>query len=259
MDAPLIGIVVPTLGVRNDYLVQSLKSIRRAGNSFISIVATDPDEIRSVINPILFDSVLQDPMMGLAKALNIGILDLPESIKYVNWLGDDDLLAPDSLNMTSAFLECNPDVDFVYGKCQYIDKEGKVIWTNNSGAYARVLMRFGPQLVPQPGALFRRESFISLGELNVRYQAAFDLDLFIRFSRTKRMKYIPNLLASFRWHENSISVGDRKKSVWEASQIRQQNFPRPIRFFSPIWEILVRNLIVIAGNLISFFANKARK
>jgi hypothetical protein len=198
-------------------------------------------------------------MMGLAKALNVGILDLPESIKYVNWLGDDDLLAKDSLNMTSVFLENNPDVDFVYGKCQYIDNEGKIIWTNKSGAYAQILMRFGPQLVPQPGALFRREAFHSIGGLNVSYQAAFDLDLFIRFSKTKRMKYIPNLLASFRWHENSISVGDRRKSVWEASQIRQQNFPRPIRFFSPIWEILVRSLIVIAGRLISYLGNKSRR
>jgi hypothetical protein len=120
-------------------------------------------------------------------------------------------------------------------------------------------MRFGPQLVPQPGALFRREAFHSIGGLNVSYQAAFDLDLFIRFSKTKRMKYIPNLLASFRWHENSISVGDRRKSVWEASQIRQQNFPRPIRFFSPIWEILVRSLIVIAGRLISYLGNKSRR
>ena len=257
MDIPLIGIVVPTLGKRNDYLVQSLESIRQAGTSFISIVAPNPDEIQASISSLLFDSVLQDPMKGLANAINTGIFNLPESIKYVNWLGDDDLLAKDSLNITSFVLKNCPEFDFVYGKCLYIDKYGKTIWNNKSGSYAQILMRFGPQLVPQPGALFRRETFDSLGGLNINYKAAFDLDLFLRFHKTKKMKYIPVSLASFRWHENSISVGDRTRSVWEASQIRQQNFPKPIRLISPVWEYLVRNLIVKTGRLISYLGNKS--
>ena len=259
VDGPLVGIVVPTLGVRNEYLLQSLASIRKAGQCFISIVTPKPDEIRTLIPDHLFDSLVQDPMLGLPTAINTAIYQLPKSIAYVNWLGDDDLLTKNSLKTTSEYLDDHCNVDFVYGKCAYIDMRGDTIWTNQSGVYAQFIMRIGPQLVPQPGALFRRKTFTNLGGLNPSYKAAFDLDLFLRFQKIKRMAYIPVSLASFRWHESSISVRERRQSIIEASQIRQSNLPRVIRLISLAWEYPIRNLIYLAGKFISFRESRSRR
>jgi hypothetical protein len=112
-------------------------------------------------------------------------------------------------------------------------------------------MRFGPQLIPQPGSLFTLNAFRKVGELDSRYKWAFDLDLLLKFSKVGKIQYIPKILSSFRWHDGSLSVGGRKGSVKEASRIRQDNLPTAIRFFSPVWEFFIRYSIYLAGSYVS--------
>ncbi|MBW8870871.1 MAG: hypothetical protein JF618_01400, partial [Leifsonia sp.] len=53
----------------------------------------------------------------------------------------------------------------MYGGCDYIDENGAKVWQNNSGPWAAPLLRIGPDLVPQPGSLFRRSAVEEVGEL----------------------------------------------------------------------------------------------
>ena len=251
VNAPQIGIVVPTLGTRPDYLNQALRSIRRAGNCHIVVVAPEPETIRSNYSPDLIDQIVQDPMSGLAEAINTGMRSLPSSVQYVNWLGDDDLLSPDSLAIASQILKNSPNLVCVYGGCSYIGPDGEVLWINKSGNYAKWLMRIGPQLIPQPGSLFTLNAFRKVGELDSRYKWAFDLDLLLKFSQLGRIQYIPQILSSFRWHEGSLSVGGRHGSVKEASKIRRQALPKQVQLFSPLWEFFIQYVILVAGNLLS--------
>jgi len=251
MDEPIIGIVVPTLGTRPNFLNQALRSIRDAGNCHIAIVAPHPELIRSHFSAELFDSVIEDPNKGLPDAINTGMRSMPNSVKYANWLGDDDLLKPGSLNTTSLTLERYPKTVCVYGKCAYIGPNGEFLWVNRSGSYATWLMRFGPQLIPQPGSLFRLNTFNEVGGLNTNYKWAFDLDLFLKFARVGEFHYIPQVLSSFRWHDGSLSVGGRLGSVTEASKIRRTYLPRAIQFVSPMWELVIRRLILVAGVVLS--------
>ena len=251
VNAPQIGIVVPTLGTRPDYLNQALRSIRRAGTCHIVVVAPEPETIRSNYSPDLIDQIVQDPMSGLAEAINTGMRSLPSSVQYANWLGDDDLLSPDSLAIASQILKNSPKLVCVYGGCSYIGPDGEVLWINKSGNYAKWLMRIGPQLIPQPGSLFTLNAFRKVGELDSRYKWAFDLDLLLKFSQLGRIQYIPQILSSFRWHEGSLSVGGRHGSVKEASKIRRLYLPKALRGISPVWEFFVRYLILWAGTILS--------
>jgi glycosyltransferase involved in cell wall biosynthesis len=100
-----VGIVVPTLGERPDYLEQCLKSIRKAGESHILIVAPKSFDNSGLISSGLVDSVIEDPGAGLPAAINQGIDSLPKSVEYINWLGDDDLPKPGSLSKCSDALD----------------------------------------------------------------------------------------------------------------------------------------------------------
>ena len=251
VNAPQIGIVVPTLGTRPDFLNQALSSIRAAGECHIVVVAPEPESIRRNYSEKLFDSVIEDPKGGLPQAINAGMCSMPTSIKYVNWLGDDDLLAPNCLTTTSQTLENSPTTVCVYGMCSYIGPDGKTIWVNKSGSYAKWLMRVGPQLIPQPGSLFTLKAFNEVGGLNTNYKWAFDLDLLLKFSRIGGLQYVPATLSSFRWHDGSLSVGGRQGSVHEASKIRRAYLPKALQFLSPIWEFAVRRLILGAGVVLS--------
>ena len=244
---------MPTLGIRPLLLNQTLKSIRSAGECHIAVVSPNKVALFSQIDANLCDQWVQDPMQGLVQAINAGIKSLPESVRFFNWLGDDDTLTPNSLEQSSRVLEQDLNFVCVFGKCQYINESGEPIWMNKSGKFAVPLLRFGPQLIPQPGALFSREAFNAVGGLNTNYKLAFDLDLLIRLSRFGKIKYIPQQLASFRWHNESLSVRYRSVSVREARKIRQKALPWFFRLFSPAWELPLARLIYLAGTVLTKF------
>ena len=244
------GIVVPTLGLRSEYLEQCLRSIRDAGDCHICIVVPQDVDLSKMDSAGLVDQRVDDLGKGLAQAIDLGLRSLPESIEYINWLGDDDLLAPLSLNVASQFLNAHPDVIMVFGSCDYIDSEAKVLWKNVSGQWAIPLLRFGPCLIPQPGALFRADAYERVGGLRSDFKWAFDFELFIRFSKIGSIRYISQTLASFRWHNDSLSVGGRHGSVLEASKARSIHLPVIFRLFSFIWEFPVRFITKYAGNFI---------
>ena len=242
-----VGIVVPTLGRRPDYLEQCLKSIRAAGAAHILLVSPKTLDTSSLETAGLVDSVIDDPGLGLAAAINQGIHSLPESVEYVNWLGDDDLLTPGSLSSSIDVLRQNPEVVMTFGACDYIDSKGNSVWVNRSGGWAVPLLRFGPDLIPQPGAIFRRSTFNAVGELRPDLGWAFDFDLFIRLSKVGKLYWMNQTLAQFRWHPESLSVEHRKKSVAEASRVRLSHLPFVLRLISFIWEYPVRQATLIAG------------
>ena len=251
-----IGIVVPTLGKRPDFLQQCLSSIRAAGNAFILLVAPADFDSKELLSSELIDQFVVDPKGGLPAAINLGIRELPGDIQFTNWLGDDDMLAPGSLRKTAQVLESNPEVVLVFGSCDYVGPKGEVLWTNRSGQWAVPLLRFGPDLIPQPGALFRRESFNAIGALSSEFDWAFDFDLFIKLSKKGSVRFIPETLSSFRWHPESLSVEFRARSVEEASRVRVSHLPAILQPLSAIWEYPVRQATLIAGSRVN---SKARK
>ena len=254
-----VGIVVPTLGDRPDYLKQCLTSIRAAGDAHILIVAPSAFSGTALESEGLIDEFIVDEGGGLASAINQGMRALPSSVEYVNWLGDDDLLTPGSLDITTEILDSEAEAVMVFGACEYIDGEGNKVWENRSGQWAVSLLRFGPDLIPQPGSLFRSAAFEASGGLNPAFGWAFDFDLFIRLSKVGKLKYVNKTLAQFRWHPESLSVEHRKQSVAEASQVRVSHLPTGLRPFSFVWEWPVRQATLIAGKRVTVKANsKAR-
>jgi GT2 family glycosyltransferase len=117
-------------------------------------------------------------------------------------------------------------------------------------------MRVGPDLVPQPGALFRRSVFDSVGGLDSTYNWAFDFDLFLRMSKKGQLVFLNQTVARFRWHPESLSVEHRRSSALEASKVRISHLPRFVRPFSVIWELPVRFATLIAGSRVTALANK---
>ena len=181
-----VGIVVPTIGERPEYLPLALSSIREAGNAYILLVGNAGFDSRPFLASGLIDEYLEERETGLAAKINFGLRRLPRDIKYFNWLGDDDLLTADSLHLSLERISKPDRPVMVYGGCQYIDPRGVPLFTNKSGSWAVALMRCGPQLIPQPGALFSREAFEKVGGLCTRYKLTFDFELFYALSQQER-------------------------------------------------------------------------
>jgi hypothetical protein len=93
-------------------LKQCLESIKHAGEAHVCLVAPKDFLYSPLMEAGLIDQFVMDPGIGLPNAINAGFSELPSEIEYINWLGDDDLLSPDSLLKTTAVLDSAPNADF---------------------------------------------------------------------------------------------------------------------------------------------------
>lgn len=242
---PKITIVIPTMGERISYLANAISSIRSAGNAHILVVG--PIEKRTEIEKLGVDQFESDPNKGLVAAINHGFEKMPNDTEFTNWLGDDDELTSNSLVTAAEALENNPSSPFVFGACGYINESGQELWVNQSGNWAVPLLRFGPDLIPQPGALLRVDALKKVLPLEAKYKFAFDFDMFIELSKLGKPIYLSEKLANFRWHQDSLTVSQRKKSAQEASWVRKSHLPDGLRAISEVWELPVRFATNVLG------------
>ena len=251
------AIVIPTLGNRPDYLELTLKSVRSAGDCYLAIVKPENVQIDVCFDKYV-DAQFDEKGLGLAAAINEGLNSVPREFEFINWIGDDDLLMPDSISNAEYVLRSHSDSVLVYGQCVYINEAGGEIGTNRSGRFASTLMRFGPCLIPQPGSLIRRESLQKVGMLNENLRFAFDLDLFLNLRRMGRLTYLPRVLSAFRWHSSSLTVSERSRSIEESKQVRVQHLGALAKKISPLWELPGTKASEIAGRLVSLRGRATR-
>jgi hypothetical protein len=248
---PAVGVVVPTIGERPQYLDSTLKSIREAGDSYIVLVGRKGFDATSYQSAGLVDLYIDELEPSVPKKINQGFSSLPENIEYITWIGDDDLLAPDSLSVAVSVLGKPEKPVLVFGHCQYIDSEGNEVLVKLSGSWAVPLLRFGPQLSPQPSAVFRRDAFEKVGGLSDKFAFAFDFDLFIKLTKLGKAIFVDEILSSHRWHATSLTFSRRWDSVREASLVRVLNLPLAAKIISPIWEMPVVMVTYLAGHFLS--------
>ena len=247
----VVGVVVPTIGQRPQYIESTLRSIREAGNTFVVLVGREDFNGKVFADSGLVDVYMDEVGSSLPNKINQGFRALPKEIEYITWVGDDDLLSPNALVKAIQVLSGPQKPVMVFGHCQYIDSAGNNVLVKRTGSWAVPLLRFGPQLIPQPSATFRRDVFDAIGGLSDRYQFAFDFDLFLQLSRSGKCVFIDHILSSHRWHKTSLTYSRRWESVREASAVRVSNLPSGIRLVSFLWEVPVVLTTYLAGEFLS--------
>ena len=254
-----VGIVIPSILNRPDYLLEAIQSIRQAGDVFVLLCTPDDPDLVSNFVKFVDDHRVEEPKGNLAEKINQALKQLPSDCEFIGWLGDDDLLTVGAMDRAVRILDESPETVFVYGACNYIDENGSLIGRNPSGNWARALMHFGPFLIPQPGSLWRRSTFESVGGLSKDYQLAFDHDLFLRLSKHGKGEHTQATQASFRWHPGSLSVRRRWTSVREASMARVANYPTGIKLISILWEPYIILSTYLAGRFVSLLVRHRAK
>jgi hypothetical protein len=207
----------------------------------------------------LCDSFVVDEGHGLSAAIDSGLKSLPTEIRFATWIGDDDTLKQHSMTCASSALQTDSSLGLVFGSCEYVNRDGKLLFVNRSGRFAFTLMKYGPQLLPQPGSLFRLDLYHQVGGLNKNLKFAFDLDLFLRIGKVSNFQYVNRVLGTYRWHAGSLTAGSRYSSVTEASKVRKSHLPIGLRLLSNLWEIPLQISSMCAGTLLSRRENKSLK
>lgn len=178
----------------------------------VIVVAPDDADVDGVCADFDVD-VARLEASGMANAINFG-WSLDSESEYITWIGDDDLLAPGSLERTTALLSKRLDCGMVYGRVRYIDANGTSLWMSRPTRFAAPYLRLGKNFLSQQGSLLRRSAVARVGYLDGGLMNAMDQDLFTRLGRVGLRAYLPYELGAFRWHTTSITStkGSRDES-----------------------------------------------
>jgi GT2 family glycosyltransferase len=218
--------VVPTLGERPHYLAETLRSLLTQHGEGVGVVLVAPpgaDAVRALadVNRVGF---VEQRGSGISNAINEGWSRHGDGYDFWAWLGDDDLLTPDSAGRAVSALRGSPHASMVYGRCVYVDGDGNAKFVVRPTTAAARLLRWGPDLVPQPGSVARASHVRLAGFLDENLRYAMDLDLFLRLKDVGDLLYIPAVLAKFRWHAGSTTVASAADSRSEARTVRRRTW-----------------------------------
>jgi len=240
MNEPRVLLIVATLGQRTTYLRQTLKSIRSQGvpSDVIVVAPLDSQETRDLADE--FGAKLLPDPGSLPGAINLGAQHIQDHHEFINWLNDDDLLEPHSLKAATQALDTHPDAVVAFGACRYIDTDGRQLWISRAGKWAPRILSWGPDLIPQPGMLVRTWAWNRVGGLDESFSFAFDLDLLLKLKKTGNLIGVPDIVSAFRWHPESLTVGDRKTNIHESERAKRASLTPFQRRLTWLWEPPVR-------------------
>lgn len=242
MSGGSILVVLPTLGDRLDYLAETIESIdgQRSDVELTLVVIAPPGATAARDYASSHGAVVvDDPKKGISTAINLGIEAATDEAYYA-WIGDDDLFRPGGLQTLRSLIEARPDNLVAYGGCDYVDEKGRLLATSNAGRLAQWLQPWGPNLVPHPGSLIRLDAMRAVGLFEADLKYAMDLDLFLKLRRRGRFVFTRESVSAFRWHADSLTVGNRSGSSAESEAIKMRHLPRGVRPFSVLWNRPIR-------------------
>lgn len=136
---------------------------------------------------------VSEPDKGQADAINKGFKMATGGI--VAWLNSDDTYEPEAVKTISEVFKC-PEIDLIYGDCNIVDKEDKIIGKMDGGDFRYKKNLFNLICtIPQPATFFRRKILNEIGYLDTSLNLSMDFEYWIRASKAgKKIKHIPKKL-----------------------------------------------------------------
>jgi glycosyltransferase involved in cell wall biosynthesis len=168
---------------------------------------------------------VSEPDRGQTEAINKGWKQTTGDI--VAWLNADDFYYPGALRQVAAFLDAHPDVDGVYGDCDYVDPAGRHLRPYPARPYDYLLLvREARDFIPQPATFVRRRVLESVGLLDESLHFVMDFEYWLRLGLRHTLAYLPVRLAATRLHPEAKSVKSGPGFAREIVQVYERLFAR---------------------------------
>jgi glycosyltransferase involved in cell wall biosynthesis len=221
---PLVSIVLPTYNGHR-YIADSIASCLRQTYSNFELIIVDGGSTDGTLEVV---SQFRDPRLKLLHqpdnvgrlpgALNFGFGQAAG--EYLTWTQDDDCFAEGAIAVMVAGLESQPLAGLVYAGYWWIDEQGTVTrafdcgppealyWTNPVGHCF----------------MYRRSVAKQVGEYDIEYYMAEDLQYWLRLFRRAPIVQLPGHYFYHRWQSQSLTVRGygRYLALRVAAQARRQ-------------------------------------
>jgi glycosyltransferase involved in cell wall biosynthesis len=220
------SIVVPVYNGEK-FLKKTIESIKSQTFKNYEVIIVDGNSIDNTMaivnqNKDIFFKIISETDNGMYDAINKGF-------KYATgthycYLNSDDLYKENTL-MEVALKFKKTNSDLVFGDIEYIDENDSVIYSLK-GTYLSKRAISYIRRVPfaQQSSFWSVKAYESVGgfddTLNYVSDSKFLLQLLL--SESIKYSYINKILASFRFHPDSFSIGSNSKMKLEGIRMRNQ-------------------------------------
>ena len=144
--------------------------------------------------------------MGQSATMNKGwAMARGEVLAY---LSADDVLDPDAVSVSVAYLNTHPEVLMIYGDYILIDEQSRELRRVDAPDFSYEEMVSEVVVQPGPGIFFRSNAFKKIGGWNPDYRQVPDLEYWLRLGLQGKIVHLPQVLAKFRVHSASQTYGE---------------------------------------------------
>ncbi|MCF8077809.1 MAG: glycosyltransferase [Desulfobacterales bacterium] len=213
--SPLVSIVIPVYN-GEDYISSAIESILQQDYPNLEIIVLDDGSndntqilLRQYDDRIYWESHRN---MGQANTLNKGWAMAKG--EFLSYLSADDLLMPKAVSTSVHCLQEHPEAVMAYCDFNLIDPESNIIRKVRPPDFDYRDMLVNIVCPPGPGVFFRKNAFELAGGWNSGFRQMPDYEYWLRLGLIGAFFHIPEVLASFRMHDQSQSFGrgDPQKS-----------------------------------------------
>ena len=213
MTSPLVSIITPSFN-QSRYLEETIQSVLAQTYPHIEYWIIDGGSTDGSVDIIRrfagrLAGWVSEPDRGQTEAINKGFARANGEI--LAWINSDDTYEPQAVAEAVDYLTAHPETGLVYGDCNYIDENSRVIGRFPAAQTDLARLRRGYVHVPQQSAFFRAALWRQVGPLDPSFYFAMDYDLWVRLAGVAGVEYVRRLWANFRLHSDAktIAADDR--------------------------------------------------
>ena len=212
-DLPLVSIVTPSFNQAR-YIEATIQSVLTQDYPRIEYLIVDGGSSDGTVEIIKKHAGrigwwVSEQDKGQTDAINKGFAHAGGEI--LAWLNSDDMYELGAISNAVKYLMDHPEVGMIYGDCNFINEDGRVIGKFGSAQTSYRLLRQGYAHIPQQTMFFRADLWKQVGPLDPSFYFAMDYDLWTRLAAHTELKYVPQTWANFRLHTSgkTIAADDR--------------------------------------------------
>lgn len=225
--APLVSVVIPAYNAA-PFLADAVRSILEQTYPHFEIIVIDDastDDTWTVAQRCAEGDTRvaihrNSRNLGIAGNRNRGVT-LARG-KYLAWQDADDMSMPTRLEKQVQLLEAHPDVAIVGGYIELFRGTttlGVRKYAPDDASLRRCIFRYSP--VAQPVAMLRLDALRSVGEYDLRYPPAEDLDMTFRLGEHYRLANVEEVLLRYRESDASATFTRLRKMESSTVAIRR--------------------------------------
>jgi glycosyltransferase involved in cell wall biosynthesis len=240
---PLVSIVTPSFN-QGKFLERTILSVLNQDYPNIEYIIMDGNStdnsveiIKNYSSKIAYWQSEKDK--GQTDAINQGFTHAHGQI--LAWINSDDTYEPHAVSQAVNYLLKHPEVGMVYGDCNFINAEDRVIGKFNAKQTDYRKLRTGYVHIPQQSSFWKAELWRQVAPLDTSIYFAMDYDLWLRLSKVSKIVYSPQLWANFRLHGEAKTISEDDRCWPDMLKIHYRDGGK---WWQPIvWKYWIRKII----------------